>query len=66
MESWRNYFSDILNVHGVSDVRQPEIHTVETLVTEPSALEVQLGIEIVKSHNSPGIDQIPADVIKQG
>ena len=41
MARWRNYFSQILNVHvhGVSDVRQAEIHTVEPLVPEPSALE---------------------------
>jgi C4-type Zn-finger protein len=26
MARWRNYFSQILNVHGVSDVRQAEIH----------------------------------------
>jgi hypothetical protein len=57
---WRNYFSQILNVHGVSDVRQAEIHTVEPLVPEPSVLEVELAIEKLKSHKSPGIDQIPA------
>ena len=39
---WRNYFSLILNVHGVSDVRQAEIHTAEPLVPEPSALDVEL------------------------
>ena len=39
MARWRNYFSQILNVQGVSDVRQVEIHTAEPLVTEPSALE---------------------------
>ena len=44
MARWRNYFSQILNVHGVSDVRQVEIHTAETLVPEPSALEVDLPI----------------------
>jgi UDP:flavonoid glycosyltransferase YjiC (YdhE family) len=33
---WRNYFSQILNVHGVKDVRQAEIHTAELLVPEPS------------------------------
>jgi hypothetical protein len=27
MARWRNYFSQILNVHGVSDVRQAEIHS---------------------------------------
>jgi hypothetical protein len=40
MARWRNSFSQILNVHGVSDVRQAQIHTVEPLVPEPSFLEV--------------------------
>ena len=66
MASWRNYFFQILNVHGVSDVRQAEIHTAEPLVPEPSALEVELAIEKLKSHKSPGIDQIPAELIKAG
>jgi hypothetical protein len=66
MARWRNYFSQILNVHGVSDVRQAEIHTSEPLVPETSALEVELAIEKLKSHESPGIDQIPAEVIKAG
>ena len=29
---WRNYFSQLLNVHGVHDVRQTETHTAEPLV----------------------------------
>ena len=45
MARWRNYFSQILNVHGVSDVRQAEIHTAEPLVPEPSVMEVELAIE---------------------
>jgi hypothetical protein len=28
---WRNYFFQIFNVHGVSDVRQAEIHTADHL-----------------------------------
>jgi hypothetical protein len=55
-----------LNVYGVSDVRQPEIHTAEPLVPEPSALEFELAIEKLKSHKPPGIDQIPAELIKAG
>jgi hypothetical protein len=62
----RNSFSQILNVHGVSEVRQAEIHTAETLVPQPSALEVELAIEKLKSHKSPGIDQITAELIKAG
>ena len=60
MTRWRNYFSQLLNVHGAKDVRQAEIHTAEPLVPEPSAFEVELTIEKLKSHKSPGIDQIPA------
>jgi len=35
-------------------------------VPEPSAFEVELAIEKLKSHKSPGIDQIPVEVIKAG
>ena len=56
-----------MNVHGVNDVRQREIHRVEPLVPEPSASEVELATEkLKKSHKSPGIDQIPAELIKAG
>ena len=41
----RNSFPEILNVHGVNDVRQTEIHTAEPLVPKPSASEVELAIE---------------------
>ena len=64
MARWRNYFSQILTVHEVKDVRQLEIHTVEPLVPELSAFEVELGIEKLKNHKSPSIDQIPAELIK--
>jgi len=53
-------------VHGVNYVGQIEIHTAETLVPEPSAFEVELAVEKLKSHKSPGIDQIPAELIKAG
>jgi len=61
---WRNCFSQILNVHGVNDVRQTDIHTAELLVPESSASDVELAIEKLKSHKSPSIDQIPAELIK--
>jgi len=64
--SWRNYFSQLFNVHGVKDVGQAEIHTAEPLVPESSASEVELAIDKPKSHKSPGIDQIPAELIKAG
>ena len=63
---WREYFSQLLNVHGVHDVTQTETHTAEPLVPEPSAFEVDLAIEKLRSHKSPGIDQIPVELIKEG
>jgi hypothetical protein len=62
---WRNQLSQVLNIRGVSDVRQTEMHIAKRLVPEPSALEVEMAIEKQKSHKSPGIDQIPADGFKQ-
>jgi hypothetical protein len=63
---WRNYFSQTLNVHGVTDVRQAEIYSAELLVFEPSVSEFELAIEKIKSHKSPGTDQISAEQIKAG
>jgi hypothetical protein len=37
LNMWKNYFCQLLNVHGVNDVRQTEIHTAEPLVPEPSS-----------------------------
>ena len=46
---WRNYFSQLLNIYGVNDARKTEIHTAVPLVPEPSAFEVELAIEKLKS-----------------
>ena len=63
---WRNHFSQLLNVQGFNDIRQRKIHTAELLVPELSALEVQMAIEKLRKHKSPGIDQIPAELTKAG
>ena len=63
---WWNYFFQLFNVHGVKDVGQPEINAAEALVPEPSASEVELTIDKLKCHKSPGIDQILAELIKAG
>ena len=53
-------------MHGVKDVGQAEIHTAKPQVPEPSASEFELAIDKLKTHKSPGIDQIPAELIKAG
>jgi len=55
-----------LNTHGFYDARQIDIHTAETLVPEPCAADVEMAMESLKSRTSPGIDQIPAELIKAG
>jgi hypothetical protein len=38
LNRWKNYYSQLLNVHNVSDVRQIEVYTAEPLVPGPSHL----------------------------
>jgi hypothetical protein len=53
-------------VHNVSEVRQIEVHTAEPLVPGPSHLEVEIAIARLKQYNSPGSDEILAELIQAG
>jgi hypothetical protein len=66
LKMWKNYFSQLLNVHRVSDVRQVEIHTAEPLVPYPSPFEVEITIENLKRYKSPGSDGISTELIQAG
>jgi hypothetical protein len=61
----RNYFSQLLNVHNLSDVRQIEVRTVEPLVHPPIHLVVEIAIAKLKKYKSPGSDQILAELIQE-
>jgi hypothetical protein len=50
LNRWKNYFTRLLNVHNVSDVRQIEIHTSELLVPGPSLLEAEIAIAKLKKY----------------
>jgi hypothetical protein len=63
---WKNYFSQLLNVHNVSDFMQIEVHTAEPLVPGPSRLEGEIDIAKSEKHKSPGSDEIPAELIQAG
>jgi len=63
---WRHYYSTFSNEHGVKQAGQAEIHTAEPLVPESSAFEFELAFGKLKSHKSPGIDQLPAELNKAG
>ena len=61
---WRNYFCQLFNVHGISDVSKRERHIAEPLLPEPSASEGEISVEKLKRHKSPGNDQIQPELIK--
>jgi hypothetical protein len=58
----KSYFSHLLNVHNVSDVRQTEKHTAEPLVPGPSHVEVEISILKLKKYKSPDSAEIPAEL----
>jgi hypothetical protein len=62
----KNYFSQLLTIHGVSDVRQLEIHTAGPLVPDPSSSEVEIAIDNLKRYKTPSSDQILAELIQAG
>jgi hypothetical protein len=64
LNRWKNFFNQVLNVHGVHDVKQMDIHTAEPLVPEPSLVEVEIAVGKLKCYKSPGTDNIPAKLIK--
>jgi hypothetical protein len=59
LSRWKNYFSQLLNVHNVSDIRHIEVHMTETLV--PGCIEVENAIVKLK-YTLPGSDQILSEL----
>jgi hypothetical protein len=66
LNKWKNFFSQLLNVHNVSDIRQIEVHRAEPLVPGPCHLEVETAIAKLKKYKLQGSDQIPAELIQAG
>jgi hypothetical protein len=46
----KKYFSQLLNVHNVTDVRQTEVHTAEALVSGSCHLEVEIAIANLRKY----------------
>jgi hypothetical protein len=53
---WNNYLYQLLDVHGVNDVRQTEMHTDK----------IEIATEKLKRYIFLGTDQIPAELNKAG
>jgi hypothetical protein len=48
LNRWRNYFSQLLNVHNISYVRQKEVHMAVPLVPGSSRLEAEIAVAKLK------------------
>jgi hypothetical protein len=66
LNRWKSFFNQVVNVHGVHNVRQKDIQMAEPLVPEPSLVEVETAIGKLKTYKSLGTDQIPAELVKAG
>jgi hypothetical protein len=56
LNKWKNYFCQLLNVHGAGGFRQNEMHIAEPFVPEPSASEVEVATGKPKRYKSPSVD----------
>jgi hypothetical protein len=66
LDRWKNYFCQLLNVHGAGRVMPTEMHTAEPFVPEHSISAVEVATKKLKRYTSPGVDQIPAELIQAG
>jgi hypothetical protein len=66
LNSCKNYFCQLLNIHWVGGVMQTEMRTAKPFVPEPSASEAEFAIGKLKRYKSPGTDQIPVELIQAG
>jgi len=64
LAGWGKHFSQLLNVHGLNNVRQIATHISVPLVPDPTAFDFEMVIEKLKRHKTPSIDRIPAESIK--
>jgi hypothetical protein len=66
LNRWKKFFNQVLNVHGVHNVRQKDIHTAEPLIPESDLVELEIAVGKLKSYKAQGTDQIPAELIIAG
>jgi hypothetical protein len=66
LNSWKHFFNRVLNVHGVYDFRQMDVHVSESLVPESGLVEVEIAIGKLRRYKSPATNQIPTELIKAG
>jgi hypothetical protein len=66
LNRWEHFFNQVLNVHGIHDVRQMDVHTAKPLVPEPGLVEVEIAIGKLKSCKSRVLIRFRLNRSKQG
>jgi hypothetical protein len=54
LNRWKSNFSQLLNVHNVSDIKHIEIHTTEPVIPGLRHLEVEIADAKLRKYKSPG------------
>jgi hypothetical protein len=62
----QNLIKHCIMNNKLGGVRQTAVHTAEPFVPEPSASEVEVATGKLKRYKTPGVDQIPAELIQSG
>jgi hypothetical protein len=64
LNRWKNFFNQVLNVHGDHEIGQMDKYTAEPLVPEPRIFELEIAIGTLKCYKFPGTDHFPAKLFK--
>jgi hypothetical protein len=63
---WKTYYSQLLNVHRVSDVRQIETHTNESFLPDSCSFKADIAIAKFKNYKLPVSGLILTEMIQAG
>lgn len=70
LERWAEHFNTLLNQDSEADHtildQLPELPPIDILNQPPTFLEVLSAVRSLKNNKSPGMDNIPAELLKQG
>jgi hypothetical protein len=66
LNRYKNYYSHLLTVHRVSDVRQIKVHTVKPLLPHPSFFRLKLLLQSRKGINLQVVIKFCAHLIQAG
>jgi hypothetical protein len=56
LSRWKNYSTQLLNMHNISDVGQIEVHIAEKLIRDCSPPVITIAVSKYKKHNSSSSD----------